>query len=116
MPLNASDLPLLELLCCAQEFDASERSVLTFTLFLLTFRFTLVLRVPVVVGISVVSVIVAIATVVATVVVPAVPGRISVVCPAVIHHRGAVPAASPTAIPPNHCSSLPRRRFPHQTQ
>ncbi len=27
MPLNASDLPLPELLCCAQEFDASERFV-----------------------------------------------------------------------------------------
>jgi hypothetical protein len=36
MPLKASELPLP--LCCAHEFDAEERSLLTFTVFPLTFR------------------------------------------------------------------------------
>ena len=53
-----------------------------------------------VVVVVVIRVVIAITPVVATVIVAAVPGRVSVVRPAVIHNRGAVPAAVPTAIPP----------------
>src|SRR5271154_264079 len=49
----------------------------------------------------VVGIVVAIATVIANVVIPAVPGRISVVRAAVIRYRGgAVPTAVPTAVSP----------------
>src|SRR5580704_410673 len=58
----------------------------------------------------VVVVVVAVAAVVAIVVVAAVPCRISVVRPAVVYHRGAMPPAVPTAVTPaaapaaHHCS------------
>src|SRR6516164_11085693 len=61
-----------------------------------------VARVPIVVVVivPVIVVVVAVTVVIAAVVVAAVPGGISVVGPAVIHHRGAVPPTVPTAVAP----------------
>jgi hypothetical protein len=54
-----------------------------------------------VIGVVVVSIaIVVVTTVIAVVVITAVPGRIAVVCPAVIDDSGTVPAAVPTAVSP----------------
>src|SRR5271169_1645866 len=59
----------------------------------------------------VIGVVVAITVVVSAVVVSAVPGRVSVVRPAVIHDRRAMPATIPTAIPPTATSAAHHR--PH---
>jgi hypothetical protein len=62
-----------------------------------------ILGVCLVVGVVVVSIVIGVivvTTVIAVVVITAVPGRIAVVCPAVIDDSGTVPAAVPTAVSP----------------
>src|SRR5271170_1195060 len=67
--------------------------------------------VPAVVVAMVIVVVVAVAVVVSTVVVAAVPCGVSVIRPAVVHHRGPVPPAIPAAVTPStastahHCSN-----------
>src|SRR5271166_3186747 len=74
-----------------------------------------------VVVVVVIRVVIAITPVVATVIVAAVPGRVSVVRPAVIHNRSAVPAAVPTAIAPaatpvtHHCPNGYSRAEPNDS-